>query len=287
MESVCRPERRKENIMPYVDISLARGKSPEYLRAVSAAVHQALVQELGMLPGDKFQLIHQFEPDEMIYNRDFRGGPRSDDFIVFRITDGIDRGEPAKRKFYRTLVTLLQADPGVDPQDVFVMMYVTPAENFSFAGGVAGTETVATEALDRAARVPGARDSYTKQELIDAVTELFKGNDRRRFVAMLNESFILKVPESLPYGGTLTGPNEFDAFFQRLFDDYYDSFITHLDHVLDAGDHLIAPITITARGKTSDASMVAENVWVIQLQDGNFASAQIYADTAAGIRTAG
>ena len=273
--------------MPFIEISLARGKSREYQRAVSAAVHRALVQELGMLPGDQFQLIHQFEPEEMIYNRNFRGGPRSDAFIVIKITDGIDRGEPAKRAFYKTLVGLLEAEPGVDPQDVFVMMYVTPPVNFSFAAGVAGTETAATEALDRAARVPGTRDAYTKQELIDAVAEMFKGHDRRQFVSMLPEDFVLKVPESLPYGGTVTGPSEFDAFFQRMFDVYYDAFVTDLDHVLDAGEHLVAPITITARGKTSGSSMVAENVWVIELRDGNFAQAQIYADTAAGVRTAG
>jgi ketosteroid isomerase-like protein len=71
-----------------------------------------------------------------------------------------------------------------------------------------------------------------------------------------------------------------------MVDDYHDSFVTDLDHVLDAGDHLVAPITITARGKTSDSSIVAENVWVIELRDGNFAQAQNYADTAASVRTA-
>ena len=37
--------------MPFVNISLARGKSAPYLEAVSSAVHEALVQELGMNPG--------------------------------------------------------------------------------------------------------------------------------------------------------------------------------------------------------------------------------------------
>jgi hypothetical protein len=60
-----------------------------------------------------------------------------------------------------------------------------------------------------------------------------------------------------------------------MFDDYCDSIVTDLDHVLDAGDHLIAPITITARGKTSGTSVVAENVWVVELRDENFAQAQI------------
>jgi Tautomerase enzyme len=94
--------------MPFVNISLARGKPREYLDGVSAAVHQALVQELAMNPDDRFQLIDQYEPSEMIFNRDFRGGPRSDDFIVFTITEGIDSGDQAKQRFYKTLVDLLQ-----------------------------------------------------------------------------------------------------------------------------------------------------------------------------------
>src|SRR6185437_10465580 len=111
-------------LMPFVNISLARGKSTEYLEAVSRAVHDALVAELHMKPEDKFQLVHQHEPGELVFNRNFRGGPRSDDWIVFTITDGLDRGERAKRRFYKTLVRLLAAvqavgdrkhDPDVGP----------------------------------------------------------------------------------------------------------------------------------------------------------------------------
>src|SRR6201995_1895317 len=131
--------------MPFVNISLARGKPAEYLEAVSRAVHDALVTELHMKPEDEFQLIRQHEPGEMVFNRNFRGGPRSDDWIVFTITDGLERGEPAKRKFYKTLVRLLEEGPGVRPADVFVMMSFTPPENFSFADGVIVTDLATAE----------------------------------------------------------------------------------------------------------------------------------------------
>src|ERR1700744_870290 len=86
-------------VMPFVNISLAHGKSREDLDGVSSAVHEALVQELGINPGDGFQLINQYEPGEMIYNRNFRGGPRSDDFIVFTVTEGIDSGDEGQQRF--------------------------------------------------------------------------------------------------------------------------------------------------------------------------------------------
>src|SRR6202000_2981200 len=128
--------------------------------------------ELHMKPEDDFQLIHQHEPGEMVFSRNFRGGPRSDDWIVVTITDGLDRGERAKRRFYRTLVRLLQEGPGVRPADVFVMMTVTPAENFSFADGVTGTDVAAAEALDTAAEDPGRRETSTKAEMGSAISEL-------------------------------------------------------------------------------------------------------------------
>ena len=268
--------------MPFVNIALARGKSGEYLDGVSSAVHEALVQELGMNPDDRFQLIDQYEPSEMIFNRDFRGGPRSDDFIVFTITEGIDSGDEAKQRFYRTLVDLLQKDPGVRGEDVFVMVNRTPPANFSFASGVSATEIVAAEVPAQI----GAASTFTKPELIDAVTELFKTNDRTRIVSMLPETFVLKIPETLPYGGSFQGPAEFDRFFRRIYDDhdYWSSFHTELalGRVLDAGTHLVAPLRVTARRKNSGATVTVENLWLFEIADGNFVRAQLYADTAAG-----
>jgi phenylpyruvate tautomerase PptA (4-oxalocrotonate tautomerase family) len=268
--------------MPFVNIALARGKSGEYLDGVSSAVHEALVQELGMNPDDRFQLIDQYEPSEMIFDRDFRGGPRSDDFIVFTITEGIDSGDEAKQRFYKTLVDLLQKDPGVRGEDVFVMVNRTPPANFSFASGVSATEIVAAEVPAQI----GAASTFTKPELIDAVTELFKTNDRTRIVSMLPETFVLKIPETLPYGGSFQGPAEFDRFFRRIYDDheYWSSFHTELalGRVLDAGTHLVAPLRVTARAKSSGVTITVENLWLFEIADGNFVRAQLYADTAAG-----
>jgi phenylpyruvate tautomerase PptA (4-oxalocrotonate tautomerase family) len=267
--------------MPFVNISLTSGKPREYLDAVSYAVHEALVQELGMNPDDRFQLIDRYEPGEMIFSRDFRGGPRSDDFIVFTITEGIDSGEQAKQRFYKTLVDLLQKDPGVRPEDVFVMIHLTPPANFSFGGGVSAPEIIASQARAET----GATSSFTKPELIDAVTELFRDNDRARIVPMLPETFVLKIPETLPYGGSFQGPAEFDRFFKRIYDDHdhWSSFHTELalGRVLDAGTHLVAPLRVTGVAKNSGATVTVENLWLFEIAEGNFVRAQLYADTAA------
>jgi hypothetical protein len=133
--------------------------------------------------------------------------------------------------------------------------------------------------------------TFTKPELIDAVTELFADNDRTRIVSMLPETFVLKIPETLPYGGSFTGPGEFDRFFRRIYDDqeFWSSFRTELalGRVLDAGTHLVAPIRVTATAKSSGATLTVENLWLFDVTGGIFVRAQLYADTAAGRNIAG
>ena len=50
--------------------------------------------------------------------------------------------------------------------------------------------------------------------------------------------------------------------------------------MIEADDHLIAPIKITATAKDGE-TMVVENLWLFTVADGNLRRAQIYADTAA------
>jgi len=274
--------------MPFVNISLARGKPGSYLQAVSRAVHDALVAELGMKPEDDFQLIRQHEAGELVFNRNFRGGPRSDDWIVFTITDGLDRGERAKRRFYQTLVRLLQEGPGVRPADVFVMMTVTPPENFSFADGVIGTDVVAIEALEEAEKAPGSRETYPKGEMAYAITELFGHRDSGLILPMLREDFVLKIPATLPYGGEFTGPEAFAEFFAGTPGgaQVWESFDVHVDQVIESADCLIAQLTNTAVLKATGKTVVLQNIWLFEAAGGRLVSAQLYADTAAVLRSA-
>ena len=275
-------------LMPFVNIALARGKPGEYLEAVSGAVHDALVAELHMKPEDEFQLIHQHEPGEMVFNRNFRGGPRSDDWIVFTITDGRERGDRAKRRFYKTLVRLLEEGPGVRPADVFVMMTVTPPENFSFADGVTGTDVAAAEALDAAAKDPGSRETYTKAEMAYAITELLGHRDSSRILPMLRQDFALKIPATLPYGGQFTGPETFAEFFAGTPGGaaVWESFDVHVDQVIESADHLVAQLTNTAVLRATGTTVVLQNVWLFEVDSGRLVSAQLYADTAAALSAA-
>lgn len=159
--------------MPFVNISLARGKSQEYLEAVSVAVHEAMVAALGTKPDDNFQLITQHDQGEMVFNRTFRGSQWSDDWIVFAISEGTTGRQLAKRRFYEELVELLRAQAGVRPGDVFVMFSVTPISNFSFGDGVSGLDISAIEAFEADEKNPDRRRSYQSYEINCALRRLF------------------------------------------------------------------------------------------------------------------
>jgi phenylpyruvate tautomerase PptA (4-oxalocrotonate tautomerase family) len=121
--------------MPIVRVSLLRGRPPEYLSAVSNAIHETLMDVYGLDPGDKFQMIHQHDPGELIFDQNFGGGPRSNDFMFINITGGIERTVAMKQKFFKRLVHLLQERAGVRPEDVYILLQTVSPSDISFASG--------------------------------------------------------------------------------------------------------------------------------------------------------
>lgn len=124
--------------MPLARISLLKGKSPDYLRAVGDSLHAAMVEAFNVPATDRFQLIHQHEPHEMSFDHRYEvanDGQRSSDWLVFAITIGKPRSAAVKQAFYRTLVERLAQAPGVRPQDVMVTIIPAREEDWSFADG--------------------------------------------------------------------------------------------------------------------------------------------------------
>lgn len=121
--------------MPFTRISLLRGKSPSYLQALSDSLHEALVESFEVPADDRFQAIHQHEPGELVFDRHYLGGPRSDDFVLFAITAGKPRTTEVRKRFYRRLIERLADAPGLRPEDVMVIITTTQRDEWSFANG--------------------------------------------------------------------------------------------------------------------------------------------------------
>ena len=123
--------------MPLVRIDLTQGTSPEYRRSVSDGVHQAMVEALAVPEGDRFQVVTEHPPGEMIFSRNYLGISHSDKIVFVQITMSTGRRPQQKRKLYKRIVELLAASPGVPPQDVIISLVEVVWENWSFGNGEA------------------------------------------------------------------------------------------------------------------------------------------------------
>ncbi|GAA3088734.1 tautomerase family protein [Rhizobium viscosum] len=123
--------------MPFARISLLKGKSPDYLRALSDSLHKAMVETFNVPPADRFQIIHQHEPGELIFDRNYLSGPRSDDFVLISITTGKPRTTEMRKAFFRRAAELLQQLPGLRPEDVMIVISTSEPDEWSFGDGLA------------------------------------------------------------------------------------------------------------------------------------------------------
>lgn len=122
--------------MPYVRISLLKGKNDDYLKKLSDGIHQALVEAFEVPVDDRFQIIHQHAVNELIFDRHYLGGPRSDDYVLICITAGRLRSTQVKQHFYQHLVAVLQMAIGIRQEDVMVVINTTQADEWSFGSGI-------------------------------------------------------------------------------------------------------------------------------------------------------
>lgn len=122
--------------MPLVRIDLAQGTSPEYRKGISDGVHRAMVEALAVPEDDRFQVISEHAPGEMIFSRNYLGIAHSDKIVFVQITLSSGRRPQQKRKLYKRTVELLAAT-GVPPQDVIINLVEVAWENWSFGNGEA------------------------------------------------------------------------------------------------------------------------------------------------------
>lgn len=123
--------------MPLVHISLLKGKSREHIRAIAEGVHQALIEAYRIPPGDRFQLIHQHEPEDFVYDADYLGIHRTDDVVFIHIVAGNWRDTAAKKALYKGIADRLVESPGLRREDVQVILSSNERDEWSFGNGVA------------------------------------------------------------------------------------------------------------------------------------------------------
>jgi len=121
--------------MPLVRISLREGKSETYRRALADGIHRAMVDAISVPPLDRFQVITEHPAESLIYDPTYLGIVRGDDVVFVQITLNAGRSTEQKRALYARMAELLQASPGLRPQDLLISLVEVSRENWSFGNG--------------------------------------------------------------------------------------------------------------------------------------------------------
>ena len=122
--------------MPLVEITLRKGHTPEYVRSVADAVHEALVAEANVPQDDRFQIVHQVDHDALISHPSYGGVSRTDDLVVIRITLNRGRTVEIKQKLYAEIARRLGRAADVRPDDVLICLVEVSKEDWSFGRGL-------------------------------------------------------------------------------------------------------------------------------------------------------
>ena len=123
--------------MPLVRIDLQEGTSSAYRKAIADGVHTAMIEAIAIPPDDRFQVIHEHNAENLIYDPQYMGIRRSGKIVLIQITLSAGRKPGQKRALYKRIVELLSKSPGIRPEDIFVNLVEVAWENWSFGMGEA------------------------------------------------------------------------------------------------------------------------------------------------------
>jgi 4-oxalocrotonate tautomerase len=123
--------------MPLVRIDLPRGKPAEYRHGVADVVYTAMTTVLNVPENDRFMVIAEHDPGNLIIDLSYLDISRSPDALLIQVTLNEGRTVALKRDFYRAVAEGLRDQVGLRPEDVFISLVEVPKENWSFGNGEA------------------------------------------------------------------------------------------------------------------------------------------------------
>jgi len=123
--------------MPLVRIDLPAGKSAEYRSTVGDVVYVAMTETMNVPRDDRFQIISEHAPSDLVIDPTYLGINRSKDAIIIQVTLNEGRTVDLKQAFYKAVADGLHKRLGLRREDVFIGLVEVKKENWSFGNGEA------------------------------------------------------------------------------------------------------------------------------------------------------
>jgi 4-oxalocrotonate tautomerase len=122
--------------MPLVRISIHKGRTAEFRRKLGDAVHRALVATFNVPEADRFQLLTEHEPGDLVYDPGYLGIARTNDIVIIQLTVSAGRTLGQKRALFKRIADNLAA-LGLRREDAWINLVEVAKENWSFGLGEA------------------------------------------------------------------------------------------------------------------------------------------------------
>ena len=122
--------------MPLITIDVITGRSREELRTLLDTVHGAMVEAFGVPDSDRYQILTEHEPHQLVARDTGLGLTRTEDLVILRFISRA-RPEAAKQRLYQLLAAGLESACGLSPDDLIVSITENGGADWSFGGGVA------------------------------------------------------------------------------------------------------------------------------------------------------
>ena len=123
--------------MPLVRIDLPASTSHTEAAAVSAAVHQSLVEVFGVPQDDLFQVVARRAPGELVCSPRYLGIDHSDKVTFVQIACAPGRTVGQKEALYARIASGVARQTSFKADDVVINLVETLRENWSFGAGLA------------------------------------------------------------------------------------------------------------------------------------------------------
>lgn len=123
--------------MPLTRVSMRKGKSADYKRALLDNIYEAMRETFNCPEDDQFMLISEHDDADFCYNPAYLGVERSDELVFIQITCNDTRTVEMKKALYRRIAERLGAAVHLRAEDVFVSLVEVAKENWSLGNGEA------------------------------------------------------------------------------------------------------------------------------------------------------
>jgi len=120
--------------MPLVRFDLATGRTPEAVRAIADATHQAIVDVYGIPERDRFQVITEHPATQIIAQDAGLGFERTEGVVMIQVFTQRGRSDEAKQALYAAIHDAL-AGVSVASEDVFIGYVENGPQDWSFGFG--------------------------------------------------------------------------------------------------------------------------------------------------------